>query len=345
LTLPELPGFSLTVKAGSATFPGGSRTGIVSITLVHADKVPMAPGFGQQPRFIVTIQPPGVHFDPPAPMTFPNVDGLAPGAVTEMYSFDHDLGQFVSIGTATVSDNGAMLSSDPGVGIIKGGWHCGGDPKASGDVADCPNCQICEQLHCLDYSGPNLRNLGDPHSRCCTGQSFSTLTQCCTGGAAMHLVGKRPFTGFTDCPNWDTDEQSEFAKGIYDMNGCSIPLLSNPNNPAGGKTTAFSAVDKTAVGKKYHGSDPAELAKYNLPCDAHDRCYQTCHPDKKGTCDDAIYQGIIGVCTRAKQLAIDPQSTIDSCFDWAGKVQTGLRGGGELGWKPDQAAACKCCKD
>ena len=30
--------------------------------VVNGDKVPMVPGFGQQPRFIVTIQPTGAVF-------------------------------------------------------------------------------------------------------------------------------------------------------------------------------------------------------------------------------------------------------------------------------------------
>ena len=132
LTLEHLPGFSLQIAPGSATFPGGGKSGVVSVTLVHSDKVPMIPNFGQQPRFIVTIQPAGVRFDPPAALTMPNVDGLAPGEITEMYSFDHDLGMFVSIGTATVSADGTVLRSDPGVGVVEGGWHCGGNPSASG---------------------------------------------------------------------------------------------------------------------------------------------------------------------------------------------------------------------
>ena len=57
LTIPEAPGFSLTFGPGQVTFPGGSKSGCVSVTVVHGDKVPMLPGFGQQPRFIVTIQP------------------------------------------------------------------------------------------------------------------------------------------------------------------------------------------------------------------------------------------------------------------------------------------------
>lgn len=129
---PRVPGFALEIAPGSATFPDGSRSGLVSVTLVHADKVPMTPNFGQQPRVVVTIQPVGVHFDPPAALTLPNVDGLAPGEVTEMYSFDHDLNRFVSIGTGTVSEDGTVVRSDPGVGVVEGGWHCGGNPATSG---------------------------------------------------------------------------------------------------------------------------------------------------------------------------------------------------------------------
>jgi hypothetical protein len=148
LTLPQVPGFSLTVAAGSATFPGGSQTGCVSVTPVNGDKVPMAPGFGQQPRFIVTIQPVGTIFNPPAPITLPNVDGLKPNEVTEMYSYDHDLGMFTAIGTGTVSADGSEIVSNPGVGVVKAGWHCGGDPNTTGSAGTCPQCQACQGSGC-----------------------------------------------------------------------------------------------------------------------------------------------------------------------------------------------------
>ncbi len=47
-------------------------------------------------------------------MAYPNTDGLPPGAVVEISSFDHDLGQYVSVGTATVSEDGSTITSDPG---------------------------------------------------------------------------------------------------------------------------------------------------------------------------------------------------------------------------------------
>ena len=49
-------------------------------------------------------------------------------------AFDHDLAAFVSIGTGTVSEDGSVIASDPGVGVIKAGWHCGGNPNTVGSA-------------------------------------------------------------------------------------------------------------------------------------------------------------------------------------------------------------------
>lgn len=174
LTVPQVPGFSLTIAPGSATFPGGSRTGCVTVTPVNMDKVPMVPGFGQQPRFVVTIQPVGTMFNPPAAMTIPNVDGLAPRAVTEMYSYDHDLASFVAIGTATVSDDGSVIKSDPGVGVLKAGWHCGGDPNTTGSAGTCPDCKKCSGSSCVADASKN-------GSACSTGL-------CCDGNCVKPTV-------------------------------------------------------------------------------------------------------------------------------------------------------------
>jgi hypothetical protein len=167
LTVPQVPGFSLTIAPGSATFPGGSHTGCVTVTPVNMDKVPMVPGFGQQPRFVVTIQPVGTMFNPPAAMTIPNVDGLAPRAVTEMYSYDHDLASFVAIGTATVSDDGSVIKSDPGVGVLKAGWHCGGDPNTTGSAGTCPTCQKCSGSNCVADTSQDGAPIPDNKCKVC----------------------------------------------------------------------------------------------------------------------------------------------------------------------------------
>lgn len=135
VTLPEVPGFSLEIAPGTVTFPTGSKSGLVSVTAVHADRIPMPPGAGMQPRLIVTVQPAGALFDPPARLTMPNVDALPPGTVTELFSFDHDIGEFVAIGTGTVSEDGLVVRSDPGFGILEAGWHCGAPPSGRGTAS------------------------------------------------------------------------------------------------------------------------------------------------------------------------------------------------------------------
>ncbi len=175
LTIPEAPGFSLTINPGQVTFPGGTQTGCVTVTVVHGDKVPMVPGFGQQPRFIVTIQPSGAVFNPPAAITLPNVDGLAPRAVTEMYSFDHDIGSFVAIGTGTVSDDGLIIRSNPGVGVLKSGWHCGGNPNSTGTAATCPTCTACDGTSCVPAPGGGT----------CDDGKFCTQNDTCQNGTCV----------------------------------------------------------------------------------------------------------------------------------------------------------------
>lgn len=106
LMLAEIPGFEMEITPGSATWPDGSCEGNVSVTLVHSDKAPMVPNFGQQPRMMITVQPEGVVFDPLARLTYPNLETEAPGATVEMYSFDHDTERFVSLGRGRIPMTG-----------------------------------------------------------------------------------------------------------------------------------------------------------------------------------------------------------------------------------------------
>ena len=126
LTMSGIEGLSLTVFANSVTFPDGSKTGLVSISQVHMDKVPMAPpegGLFVPPAW--TIQPSGVAFDPPAKVTIPN-NGSPPGDIIDIFQFDHALNQFVNIGKGTVSEDGTVITSDSGFGITHAGWGGGG---------------------------------------------------------------------------------------------------------------------------------------------------------------------------------------------------------------------------
>ena len=211
ITVPELPGFELTVKKGSVTFPNGDREGYLSVTPVNASKVPMAPPNGMQPQLIVTIQPVGARFDPPAPLQLPNVDGHAPGAQVEMYSFDHDLEEFVTIGLGTVSADGKVISSDPGVGVIKAGWHCGSQPTGAGCASNCPVCQDCDgDCNCVSDDSQN-----------------PGPCQKCSGGAPASDDSNKPADTAGDCQKADctngvtTTTPDDSDKPSIDCKECS----------------------------------------------------------------------------------------------------------------------------
>jgi hypothetical protein len=95
LTMTGVPGLVYTVAPNSVTFPDGTHVGTLTLSQVHRDRVPMAPPNGTAPRLVGTLQPAGVLFNPPIQMQLPNTDGLAPGPVEEIFSFHHDLEQFV----------------------------------------------------------------------------------------------------------------------------------------------------------------------------------------------------------------------------------------------------------
>lgn len=178
LTLASNPGFKLEIARNSVTFPNGDREGLISVTSVNSSKVPMAPPNGMQPQFIVTIQPAGARFDPPARLTLPNVDGHAAGAQVEMYSYDHDLEEFVSIGLGTVSEDATVITSNPGVGVVKAGWHCGSQPSGQGCAHNCPVCQDCDG-NCNCIPANNDPRLAECHT-CENGQPKAPdPAECC----------------------------------------------------------------------------------------------------------------------------------------------------------------------
>jgi hypothetical protein len=167
----DTPGLVLTVAAGSATFAGPSpKVGTVQVVRVHNDKIPMIPPDGTLPSIALAIMPADARFDPPAAIRFPNVEGRAPGEIVTIYSYDHDLGAFVGVGTATVSEDGLAVVSGPRQGIVKGGWHLV-PPVAplSGDLSN----NTCENVRCDCAGNCNGFDVSSGNAPSCSYPTFA----------------------------------------------------------------------------------------------------------------------------------------------------------------------------
>jgi hypothetical protein len=374
ITLPEWPGFALTIAPGSVIFPGGSRSGVVSVTQVHADKIPMVPNFGQQPRFIVSIQPAGARFDPPARMTLPNLDGLPPGAVTEMYSFDHDLARFVSIGPATVSDDGTTVQSNFGVGVVKAGWHCGGNPSGSGTPHDCPICNTCVNETCTpdDGQAPPQAAPDDCLRQICyagTVRSVPDISEIpldvvgnCSDGICTG-AGPALRTNLSDAPPGmrccDTGSGSGGSPFDPQQLCCEAPkLLNKYPMPSSDQCPDKVAKPGHVPGQGHTLGCGPEAADWTVPdnpnidpillcfgpsffpaCVGHDICYDTCgNQAAKDACDTNFLNAMMALCDSASfQCRGLCRGNAQLYYE-----AVHLVGGGP--YESGQKHACQCCQ-
>ncbi|MBW3670201.1 MAG: Ig-like domain-containing protein [Acidobacteria bacterium] len=135
---PQFEAVSVTIPADALYSDDGSRGGMAGISPVPPDRLPEPLTNGVNFPVVITVQTDGAtNFDADVSTCFPNLpnprDGqtLPAGAKSALWSFDHDEGQFVIAGPMTVSQDGTLICTDPGVGIPEPGWH-GGDPGNQG---------------------------------------------------------------------------------------------------------------------------------------------------------------------------------------------------------------------
>ncbi|NKB23501.1 MAG: hypothetical protein GKR87_03795 [Kiritimatiellae bacterium] len=159
---PSFADVTITIPAGSLQNNDGSSGTQVGIAPVDPDRLP-----GQLPAslnfpLVITVQADAPNFDTPAPVCFPNLPNpgetnvLPPGAKTALWSFDHDAGHWIVVGSMTIDATGLLACSDEGVGILAPGWHAvqqgstggGGtidpdnpnnEPPCTGPGCDCEN--------------------------------------------------------------------------------------------------------------------------------------------------------------------------------------------------------------
>lgn len=116
-------GVSLAIPPHTAKNPDGSDfTGKISISLVPNALAPATLPEGINPGLLITLQPVGVTFTTPVPISFPNTDNLPPGSETDLWSLDPGTGGFVIAGTGKVSADGATIETTSG-GVRATDWH------------------------------------------------------------------------------------------------------------------------------------------------------------------------------------------------------------------------------
>ncbi len=127
---PRLAGTSITVPPNALFSDNGTRGGSVGIAPVSPDRLPGELPEGLSFPLVVTVQTDGAtNFDQPAQICFPNLPDpdtgelLLPGMKAALWSFNHDTGRFEIAGSMTVSEDGSMICTDPGVGVLAPGWH------------------------------------------------------------------------------------------------------------------------------------------------------------------------------------------------------------------------------
>ncbi len=134
-------GVSITVPPNTAKNPDGSDfTGQLSISRVPRGLAPAPLPDTLDPALLVTIQPVGVTFATPVPITFPNLDQLPVGNEVNIWSLDPATGQFAVVGTGEISADGQSLVTISG-GVRAADWHSLIPPKCEEEKqTDEPNC-------------------------------------------------------------------------------------------------------------------------------------------------------------------------------------------------------------
>jgi hypothetical protein len=112
-------GVTLEVPSGTATFPDGSNSGTITLTLLDNNRTPIDLPPGQFSSAIAQLTPFGVTLNPGGKLTFPNPQNFAPGTIATLFRFEQtagspDIGRFVEAGAARVSDDGQRIETEAG---------------------------------------------------------------------------------------------------------------------------------------------------------------------------------------------------------------------------------------
>ncbi len=334
LTMDGVEGLSLTVFANSATFPDGSPTGVLTISQVHLDKVPMPPPNGSlfmPPAW--TIQPAGVIFDPPARITIPN-DGLPIGRVIDIFQFDHTLNEFINAGKGTISADGSIIVSDPGFGITRSGWGGCGLPPPPPTCADgCPECKKCDKSsgNCVPKEGSC-----DDKKFCTSATGITPGPDKCENGSCS-LDKKISDQERVDIglQEWDFSKLADILSGVSRTLSFLSVCEVTPFKASGGINISFldrccEDIDDLKTVGKFSGS---------ISIAAEIECSSTSIPGLKRWLDGGLFIGF-GLSLGASGSGV--QDDCDGC-NWTvqGKIGAQISGGVKIKFLADDVLSAK----
>ena len=155
-------GVTMTVAADTAFLNGVPFLGELSISEVPLEFAPVALPAELGFALLISIQPTGVTFSVPAPITFPNLDAMAPGNIMDIYSVDPVSGSFGIVGVGQVNLGGTAIDTIAG-GITAATWHGFLGPPLNIDVSgnnseiqDPEKCVRCDSGSGTHVSSGNL---------------------------------------------------------------------------------------------------------------------------------------------------------------------------------------------
>ncbi len=312
IEMDGVPGMTLTVFPNSATFPDGSSTGMISLSQVKLDKVPMPPPNGSTfmpPAW--TIQPAGIIFDPPAAISIPN-DGLPAGRIIDMFQFDHLLQQFVNIGTGTVVPDASVIKSDPGFGVVRAGWGgCGQPPPPQTCASSCDDGNPCTMDACVNGACVNTpitkpQTVANGCDGCDNGtrKPPKTEAQCC----ADDSVSGSPISN-ADTHGWVVCCNGKKTACVKPLPPANFPL-----------STVLDACAKLHEHQHFGDIDCPDKCETNRPS------FKDTRPQSEGECD--AYKVTIQ-CLRNHNCAGDAtcQMNIDNYIEFYKNTANGFKAG------------------
>lgn len=166
VTNPNLE-VTLTVPPNTAKNPDGTNfTGALTISEVPAAVAPVSLPEELEPGLLLTIQPVGVTFTTPVPITLPNLDNLTPGSEVDLWSVDPATGLFQIVGVGVVSADGSVLETVSG-GIRAASWHAMMPPQpgsdGSGNNDDNQDPDKCDDCNAGSQTALSSGNLSVAH--------------------------------------------------------------------------------------------------------------------------------------------------------------------------------------